>query len=50
MQRLIFLIDGLAILLFLWIIFNVLHAVFHIDNTERNNFLWLSNKIRGIKK
>lgn len=49
MQRLVFLIDGVVILLFLWLMFNVLHAVFHVDTKKRNNFLWLSNKIREIK-
>jgi len=36
-------------LLFLWFIFNIIHAMFHIDNSKRNSFLWLSNKIRGVK-
>ena len=49
MQRLVFLIDGVVILLFLWLVFNVIHAMFHIDNSKRNSFLWLSNKIRGVK-
>ena len=50
MQRLLYLIDGIVILLFLWFIFNVIHAMFHIDNSKRNSFLWLSNKIRGVTK
>ena len=29
MQRLVFLIDGVVILLFLWFVFNVIHAMFH---------------------
>ena len=50
MQRLVFLIDGVVILVFLWLVFNILHAVFHIDSEKKNNFFWLSNKIRRIKK
>ena len=49
MQRLVYLIDGVVILLFLWFVFNVIHAMLPIDNSKKNSFLWLSNKIRGVK-
>mgnify|MGYP001561727557 CR=1 FL=1 len=44
MQRLIFLFDGIVILLFLWIIANIFHVIF--VKSVGHKFFWLSNSLK----